>query len=127
MVKPLVFKGEKKSTKRKARSTYDQIQPDGSGFDTLTTSNSNEKNDEVDSWISAETPSDIIGPIIFALLSSPPSCITCDTNGKVFLSNIENIVDGNLTTAEPHDVRQVWVASRIAGTEGISFKGHHGR
>ena len=29
-------------------------------------------------------------------------------------------------TAEPHDVRQVWVASSVVGTGEISFKGSHG-
>jgi protein FRG1 len=24
-------------------------------------------------------------------------------------------------------VRQVWVATKIAGTDGVNFKGHHGR
>ncbi|KAK0657367.1 FRG1-like protein [Cercophora newfieldiana] len=49
------------------------------------------------------------------------------TLGKVFTLPIENIVDGNPVTAEPHDVRQVWVANRIVGTEHYRFKGHHGK
>ncbi|MCJ1237812.1 hypothetical protein MMC14_005799 [Varicellaria rhodocarpa] len=128
MVKPLAFKGEKKSKKRKR-----------------TESGKNDDNDEVlskalvitdvasatveedDSWVTAEAPNDVTGPVIFALPTTQPSCIACDANGKVFTSEIENIVEGDLATAEPHDVRQVWVANRVAGTEYVSFKGHHGR
>lgn len=127
MVKPLAFKGEKTSTKRKSRSPDNGHIFSGCGVDTLAAPESVEKLDEVDSWISVEAPSDITGPIMLVVLLSPPRCITCDTNGKVFLSNIKNIVDGNLATAEPYDMRQVWVASRLAGVEGISLKGHHGR
>lgn len=45
----------------------------------------------------------------------------------MFASELENLVDGHAGTAEPHDVRQVWVATRVAGSEAFSFKGHHGR
>ena len=39
------------------------------------------------------------------------------------------MIEGDPATAEPHDVRQVWIATRIAGTgEGqVSFKGAHGK
>jgi protein FRG1 len=80
-----------------------------------------------DSWVTAEAAGDVVGPIIFVLPSDTPSCIACDTTGKVFASALENIVDDNPATAEPHDVRQVWVANRIVGTENFTFKGHHGR
>ncbi len=125
MVKPLSFKGDKKSKKRKRPTTTDA--------DTLTTSTNVDKQpsstqaDDDDSWVTAELPHDITGPVVFALPSSPPTCIACDANGKVFTSLLENIVDGDLNSAEPHDVRQVWVANRVAGTESVSFKGHHGR
>ena len=127
MVKPLSFKGEKKSRKRKAphpestnaERTSTQIAPNSASDSTEAV--------EDDSWVTAEAPTDIIGPIIFALPSEPPTCVACDANGKVFASALENIVEGDLGTAEPHDVRQVWVASKVAGTESISFKGHHGR
>ncbi|MCJ1378840.1 hypothetical protein MMC17_001939 [Xylographa soralifera] len=123
MVKALAFKGDKKSKKRKHHNAEaeDKLDP----F-TATGEHAGTTEDD-DSWVSAEVPSDIAGPIIFALPTTPPTCIACDMNGKVFPSEIENIVEGDLATAEPHDVRQVWVANRVAGTEYISFKGHHGR
>ena len=123
MVKPLSFKGEKKSRKRKAPDP-DSIKAEPSSAPIAP--NATEATED-DSWVTAETPTDIIGPIIFALPSQPPTCIACDANGKVFASELENIVEGDFRTAEPHDIRQVWVTSRVAGTENISFKGHHGR
>lgn len=82
---------------------------------------------EDDSWVTAEATVDVVGPVVFVLPSEPPTCIACDTNGKVFASPLENIIDEDPSTAEPHDVRQVWVANRVAGTETFSFKGHHGK
>jgi protein FRG1 len=37
------------------------------------------------------------------------------------------MIEDNPATAEPHDVRQVWVANKVVGTEIFTFKGHHGR
>ena len=125
MVKPLSFKGEKKSRKRKAPSGDHELVHSSS--QTLELSNRAAATEGDDSWVSAETSSDIIGPIIFVLPSAKPTCIACDANGKVFISELENLFEEDPTTAEPHDVRQVWVASRIAGTLKISFKGYHGR
>jgi len=127
MVKPLAFKGDKKSKKRK-QTPYDRPDAEEPQSKALpTTAPETSTTDDDDSWVTAEAPSDITGPIIFALPSTPPTCIACDANGKVFTSALENLVEGDLATAEPHDVRQVWIANRVAGTENISFKGHHGR
>ncbi|MCJ1265203.1 hypothetical protein MMC22_005078 [Lobaria immixta] len=125
MVKPLQFKGEKKSRKRKVTDT-DEVIPSNDDSNYPAVSNPTGSGREDDSWVTAEAPADIIGPIIFALPSQEPCCLACDSNGKVFASRIVNFVGEDLATAEPHDVRQVWVACRIAGTESISFKGYHG-
>ena len=126
MVKPLTFKGDKKLKKRKAPYPDTDARRDGSSK-ALIAQETAEGNGEDDSWVTAEVPTDIIGPILFLLPLSVPTCIACDANGKVFASEIQNIVEEELATAEPHDVRQVWIANRIAGTGEISFKGHHGR
>ncbi|KAL1970619.1 hypothetical protein VTN77DRAFT_4263 [Rasamsonia byssochlamydoides] len=124
MVKPLTFKGDKKPKKRKHREAdhdHDQaVVPSTAG------AVEDETTDD-QSWVSADVPTDINGPIIFVLPSTPPTCIACDANGKVFASELENMIDGDPRTAEPHDVRQVWVATRVAGSESFSFKGHHGK
>ncbi|PQE03262.1 ubiquitin- ligase sel1 ubx2 protein [Rutstroemia sp. NJR-2017a BBW] len=132
MVKPLSFKGDKKTKKRKRVDTEEKF-GDSEASASASTSKAISKPQEEeaapddDSWVTAEASTDVVGPIIFVLPSEPPSCIACDTNGKVFASVLENMIDNNPTTAEPHDVRQVWVANRVAGTETFSFKGHHGK
>ena len=127
MVKPLSFKGEKKPKKRKRNANDDPDGNDDRGHSTKDIVAVDADAGEDDSWTSAELAGDISGPVVFALPTEPPTCIACDANGKVFTSPLENIIGGDLATAEPHDVRQVWVANRVAGTEFHSFKGHHGR
>ncbi|KAL9600458.1 MAG: hypothetical protein Q9179_003204 [Wetmoreana sp. 5 TL-2023] len=121
MVKPLAFKGDKKVKKRKAGPTDNDTpaekKPRDSAVDVQ----------EDDSWVTADASSDINGPTVIVLPSTTPTCIACDAGGKVFPSELENVVQGDPATAEPHDVRQVWIASKIAGTDNIGFKGHHGR
>jgi protein FRG1 len=126
MVKPLSFKGDKKQKKRKrvddgAPPILDDAENDGR----LVKAAEDDESD--DSWVSADTVADVVGPIMFVLPSEPPSALACDANGKVFTLQVENIVDGNPSSAEPHDVRQVWVANKVAGTESFRFKGHHGK
>lgn len=135
MVKALVFKGDKKPKKRK-RAVADAEDGDTAKALATTTSSAaaaatstpaDPTPDDDDSWVSADLSTDISGPVIIVLPTDTPSCLSCDAQGKVFALPVENAVDGDPTTAEPHDVRQVWVANRIAGTESFSFKGHHGR
>lgn len=128
MVKPLTFKGDKPK-KRKTRDT-DPANPTKTRKTTSTTpaaEESTENPPEETSWVSADAPSDIAGPVVLVLPSDTPTCLASDANGQVFASVLENLVDGDPSTAEPHDVRQVWVATRVAGTESFSFKGSHGK
>ncbi|WEW58321.1 hypothetical protein PRK78_003789 [Emydomyces testavorans] len=135
MVKPLTFKGDKKPKKRKRHD--EPSHPNNDQTSALLSENTRSpavtapvKPTDVhddQSWVSADVPADISGPVIIVLPSTPPTCIACDVNGKVFASEIENAIDGDPRTAEPHDVRQVWVATKVAGSEGVNFKGHHGR
>lgn len=129
MVKPLSFKGDKKTKKRKHRQDDDESKP--TPTDLIAHAQHEEQNTTAEDdhgWVSADVPSDISGPVVIVLPSTPiPTCIACDANGAVFASELENTIDNDPRTAEPHDVRQVWVATRVAGTEGFSFKGHHGR
>lgn len=128
MVKPLSFKGDKKTKKRKHRQDDDdESKPTSTDLIAHEPEQHNTTEDD-QSWVSADVPSDISGPVVIVLPSTPiPTCITCDANGAVFASELENTIDNDPQTAEPHDVRQVWVATRVAGTEGFGFKGHHGR
>jgi protein FRG1 len=130
MVKPLTFKGDKKVKKRKRVDTAEKFGDGEKSTSTEVAISKIERDDpavEDDSWVTAEATGDVVGPIVLVLPSEPPTCIACDINGKVFASPLENIIDNDPSTAEPHDVRQVWVANRVAGTETFSFKGHHGK
>jgi protein FRG1 len=127
MVKALTFKGDKKTKKRKRVDVAEKFGDEGSTSKELAKTEGEDPSVDDDSWVTAEAVGDIVGPIVIVLPSEPPTCIACDTNGKVFASLLENIVDDNPATAEPHDVRQVWVANKVAGTETFSFKGHHGK
>lgn len=137
MVKPLTFKGDKpKKRKHRPADPYTTTPPTKRTSTATATTTSPppqsqtedaENSAEDTSWVSADTASDLAGPVLLVLPSDPPTCIACDANGKVFASALENLIDGDPATAEPHDVRQVWVATRVAGTEAISFKGHHGK
>ncbi|KAM3555245.1 hypothetical protein MY1884_005696 [Beauveria asiatica] len=131
MVKPLSFKGDKPK-KRKRTRAVDDAGAGSSSSKQLRKTDDNNKGDEPpadddDTWVAADAPSDVSGPVMFVLPTEPPAALACDASGKVFTIAVENIVDANPATAEPHDVRQVWVANRIAGTEHFRFKGHHGR
>lgn len=134
MVKPLTFKGDKKTKKRKRAAAELNDDDDGAGAGNSSSkqviakaNDDNEDQAQDDSWVSADAVTDVVGPIMIVLPTDKPSALACDPSGKVFALPIENIVDDNPTSAEPHDVRQVWVANRIAGTDNFRFKGHHGR
>lgn len=124
MVKPLTFKGDKPK-KRKQRDP--DAEKSTKTRKTDAPEAANDDNPEDQSWVSAEAASDIAGPIVLVLPSDEPACVASDANGTIFASTLENLVEGDPATAEPHDVRQVWVATRVAGTESFSFKGHHGK
>ncbi|KAK3382291.1 FRG1-like family-domain-containing protein [Lasiosphaeria ovina] len=132
MVKPLSFKGDKKQKKRKraAEEANDgAVNEDGERQVKAPKADEDEGEEggSDDSWVSVDAVTDLAGPVMFVLPSDPPTALACDVIGKVFALPIENIVDGNPSSAEPHDVRQVWVANKIVGTEHYRFKGHHGK
>lgn len=126
MVSALSFKGDKKPKKRKRVDADEKFGPEGSTSKALVKAEESQSVDD-DSWVTAEATGDVVGPIVLVLPSEPPTCVACDATGKVFASPLENIINDDPSTAEPHDVRQVWVANRVAGTETFSFKGHQGK
>jgi protein FRG1 len=122
MVKPLAFKGDKKVKKRKHRV-------DEEPSTTLTTTDhESAAQDSDEAWTHPSQPSDLVGPTLLLLPTKPVTCLASDANGNIFASRVENIQDDVPSTAEPHDVRQVWVATKIAGLKDgvVSFKGSHG-
>ncbi|KAF4632481.1 hypothetical protein G7Y89_g5643 [Cudoniella acicularis] len=129
MVKALTFKGDKKTKKRKRVDVAEKFGEGeaSAGKEIASVKIGDAAPVDDDSWVTAEGAGDVVGPIIFVLPSDTPSCMACDTTGKVFASPLENIIDNDPSTAEPHDVRQVWVANKIVGTDTYTFKGHHGK
>jgi len=124
MVKALTFKGDKKVTKKRKRTDPGSGEPDAD----LTAGSREASNIEDDNtWVAPDGASDLTGPVIFILPTTPSSAIACDANGKIFASELETLVEEDPSTAEPHDVRQVWVANRVAGSDNLTLKGHHGR
>ena len=116
-VKPLAFKGDKKQKKRKHRDR---------DTETTLSTNPDAPTEEDDTWTTPDASSDLTGPVTFVLPTQPVTCLAADANGNVFASQMENIVDEHADTAEPHDVRQVWVANQVVGTGQVSFKASHG-
>ncbi|OQO11921.1 hypothetical protein B0A48_03648 [Cryoendolithus antarcticus] len=127
MPKALTFKGDKKPSKKRKR-------PDELGADDATSTSLIRANEppteapEDDTWVSADTFTDLSGPVLLVFHTSPPHALACDQLGVVFASKLENLVEGNPASAEPHDVRQVFVATRVVGSEGdVVFKGCNGK
>lgn len=122
MVKPLAFKGDKKVKKRKHRVDEEPSTA------LTTTDHETAAQDSDEAWTHPSSPSDLIGPTLLLLPTTPVTCLASDANGNIFASRVENIQDDVPSTAEPHDVRQVWVATKIAGLKDgvVSFKGSHG-
>ncbi|KAH9826293.1 actin-crosslinking protein [Teratosphaeria destructans] len=126
MVKPLAFKGEK--VKKRKRTHKENEKADNAPAAKQRAITDGAEADEDENWVSADALTDITGPVLVVLSSTPPSSLSVDQLGRVFAQPIENMVEGSPESAEPHDVRQVWIATRVVGSETeFVFKGHHGR
>lgn len=121
-VKPLSFKGDKKPSKKRKHRPDEDI----SNSTALVTTETVDPTAEDETWTTPDAPTDLTGPVLLILPTVPPTSLAADAHGNVFASPLENIVENVPETAEPHDVRQVWVASTVAGTGEVSFKGAHG-
>jgi len=130
MVKALSFKGDKKpsASKKRKRTTDDENAPSTSKQITLPNDVAAEA-EEDENWVSADAVTDLAGPVMLVTSSSEPvMSIACDQLGKVFPLKVENMVEGVGSSAEPHDVRQVWVVTRVVGSESeVVLKGCNGR
>lgn len=123
MIKPLAFKGDKKTKKRKRHEiSGEALDARDNNASELSLARADD-----DTWVTPDGVLDLSGPVILILPTTPPSAVASDANGKIFASELENLLENDPSTAEPHDVRQVWVANRVAGGENITLKGHHGR
>jgi protein FRG1 len=124
MVKPLSFKGDKKPAKKRKRAPDpDAPTTTSSALTTTTTAQPAADAPADDAWVTADAPSDLSGPLLLILPTAPPTALAADANGSVFALKIENMLDDDPASAEPHDVRMVWVARRatlVAPSASIS-------
>lgn len=126
MVKALTFKGEKKPKKRKRAN--DEFDEDTQPADKQLVRAQDGEPEDDDDWVSAETIADVTGPVMLVLPTDPVTCLATDAMGKVFASKVENMVEGAPQSSEPHLVSQVWIATKVVGSESdLTLKGHHGR
>lgn len=118
MVSKLKFKGEKH--KKRKREDDDS----GRGEASLHTGDHNEEG-----WVDAESLEDIsTGPLFITFISSPPIAVASDPLGRVHASFLKlSDEDEGTRNAEPDDVRQVWIATRLAESAKISLKTPTGR
>lgn len=133
MVKPLSFKGDKKVRKRK--------HPESTAADPDSATVQGEDQDSEEAWTTADIPSDLSGPIMILLpslhihssdndLIDRPTCLASDSAGTVFPSPVENMIPEAPVhlSAEPSDVRQVWVVTKVPGEDsGWTLKSHQGK
>jgi protein FRG1 len=111
MVTKLKFKGEK----HKKRKRADDEDKQGT---------SNHADDRDDGWVNASSLDDIsTGPLFITFASSPPIAVASDALGRVHAAPIKvSDEDYDLGNAEPDDVRQVWIATRLVDSAKISLK-----
>jgi protein FRG1 len=127
MMKALSFKGDKKPHKKRKRTDNDVDDIDAPASKQLVPSADAEPEDD-DNWVSADALADISGPVMLVLPTEPVTCLASDAMGKVHASAVQNMFEDEPRTAEPHLVSQVWIATRVVGSENeFTFKGHHGR
>lgn len=117
MVTKLKFKGDKHKKRKR-----DHNDPDDPGTSV------NVAGDEEEGWIEAESLEDIgSGPLFITFASSPPVALASDPFGKVYASPLMKEEDGYATNVEPDDVKQVWIATRLAESSKISLKTANGK
>lgn len=130
MPKALTFKGDKPKPKKRKRT---QEEKDGKEDEPVSkqlvpTGDAAAEAEEDENWVSADNVSDLAGPVMLVFSSEPVMSLACDQLGTVFASKVENMVEGVASSAEPHDVRQVFIATRVVGSEtDVVLKGCNGR
>ena len=129
MPKALTFKGDKPKPKKRKRTQEEKDGRDGPSAKQLVPSgDAPAEAEEDENWVSVDNVSDLAGPVMLVFPSEPVMSLACDQLGTVFASKVENVVEGVASSAEPHDVRQVFVATRVVGSESdVVFKGCNGR
>lgn len=130
MPKALTFKGDKPKPKKRKRTQdqKDATTQDASSNQVAPSGDLAAEAEHDENWVSVDAVSDLAGPVMLVFPSEPVMALACDQLGAVFASKVENMVEGVASSAEPHDVRQVFVATRVVGSEtDVVLKGCNGR
>lgn len=130
MPKALTFKGDKPKPKKRKRTQEekDAKEDEPASKQLVPTGDAAAEAEEDENWVSADNVSDLAGPVMLVFSSEPVMSLACDQLGTVFASKVENMVEGVASSAEPHDVRQVFIATRVVGSEtDVVLKGCNGR
>jgi protein FRG1 len=110
----LTFKGEKqKKKKRKHRE-------EGAGDD----------NDGTDpqAWVQPDNAMQVYGPTYILHPSTPPICITFDsTRSRIKLNAVSLEPGASPVSLSPSEVSQVWVVTRVAGSETVNLRTAEGK
>lgn len=104
-IKKLSFKGD--SVKKRKRTVT-------KSSTTSTTAEQSGTVDDEEGWLDADCLEDITGPTIVLFNYETPVSLCADSRGSVFTLPLDP-VPSSLSDAEPHDVRQVFIASSLAG------------
>ncbi|KAL5511123.1 hypothetical protein ACEPAH_4338 [Sanghuangporus vaninii] len=135
----LRFKGEKPKKKRK----HLEYEEDGEPGPSHRRRRGNEDEDEDvdgDTWVTPERVEEIRGPVFIVHPSDPaPVCVAFDaTRGRAVLHALDKDKDkekdkeekedeesregGGVLSRTPTDVSQVWVATRVAGSDTLTLR-----
>ncbi|KAF8587399.1 actin-crosslinking protein [Ramaria rubella] len=112
--KKLTFKGEK--TKKKKRKHHEEGA--GDGKDTT----------DPQAWVQPDNPQQVYGPTYILHPSSPPICVTFDsTRSRIMLHTVSPESGESPLTLSPTEVSQVWVVTRVAGSETVNLRTAEGK
>jgi protein FRG1 len=124
----LTFKGDKKTKKKRKHRDSDDDN------DTEKKAKREKKEDEhPEAWVFPDNPNEVRGPTFFFHPSDPPVCITYDaTRRKIMMvpltkheaNDADNDTDPThtLLSHTPSETSQVWVITRVAGSETINLR-----
>lgn len=130
----LKFKGDKSSHKKKRKHDVDDL--DGEGGSSRR-KRRHEEDEDAETWVRPDDPLEIRGPTFIYHPSDPsPVCISFDaTRGRIVLAPLDKgshnvkdepddskVTDTGLLDKTPVDVSQVWVVTRVAGSETINLR-----
>jgi protein FRG1 len=122
----LTFKGDTKKKKKRKQREYDE---DDEGN---RTKRERKEEEHPEAWVFPDNPNEIRGPTFCFHPSDPPVCITYDAHRHKIMINPLPKLDPEADTGRddkpallsytPTETSQVWVTTRVAGSETINLR-----